>query len=259
MSDEPQNIAPGVSSPGLPQNYDAMAEAKRLLRSIRAGALATLAADGFPFATLVNIATALDGAPILLMSGLSAHTKNLRADPRASLLLSEGGKGDPLAHARLTLVGTASPVEDAAMRAAVKARFLARHPKSALYADFGDFAFWRLALRRAHLNGGFARAAEFEPHALLTDLAGADELAAVEADALAHMNQDHAETVRLYATHLCGEKDGRWRATGIDPEGVDMALGDQTARLAFPQRILNAKSLRETLASLAAKARQPAA
>ncbi len=241
--------------PGVPPGYNARGEAKRLLRSIRAGALATLTPDGYPFATLVNVATAMDGSPILLMSSLSAHTKNLAADKRASVLLSEGGKGDPLAHARLTVVGEALRVADEAQREALKTRFLNRHPKSALYADFGDFAFWRLEVVRAHLNGGFARAAEFTGQEILTGMEGADELTALEASAIAHMNSEHNDAVRLYATRLLGEKDGRWRASGIDPDGLDLALGDLTARLDFPERITNGNGLRRILAALAHDAR----
>ena len=242
----------------LPPGYDGLGEAKRLLRTVRAGALATLTADGFPFATLVNVATAMDGTPLLLMSGLSAHTKNLAGEKRVSLLLSEGGKGDPLAHARLTVVGHCVRIEDETARAAARARFLARHPKSALYADFGDFAFWRLEVARAHLNGGFARAADFEGPAILTDVSGAGELAEIEAGALEHMNGDHSDAVRLYATRLAGEKDGRWRATGVDPEGLDLILGDMTARIAFPGLATNGNELRRVLADLAATARAAA-
>lgn len=255
---EPMSSPPatGVSVPaGAPADFDPVPEAKRLLRSIRAGALATLTSDGYPFASLVNVATAMDGSPILLMSGLSAHTKNLLHTPRASILLAEGGKGDPLAHARLTLLGNVARIDEPAQREAAKARFLARHPKSALYADFGDFAFWRLDMLNAHLNGGFARAAELTPFALLSHVADASELAALEGEALQHMNADHAETVRLYATRLLGEKDGRWRATGLDPEGLDLALGEKTARLNFPGRVTDGKALRETLALLAGQAR----
>jgi putative heme iron utilization protein len=257
---ESQPAAPGVTMPaGVPADFDPVSEAKRLLRSIRAGALATLTPDGFPLATLVNVATAFDGSPVLLMSGLSAHTKNLAAEPRASVLLSEGGKGDPLAHARLTVVGTVVRIDNADARAALKARFLARHPKSALYADFGDFAFWRFGVKRALLNGGFARAAEFTAEALLSDVSGAGELETIEADALAHMNADHAEAVRLYATRLLGEKDGRWRATGVDPDGMDLALGDLTTRLPFPKRVTDGNQLRGVLASLGKQARDAAA
>ncbi|MDB5649626.1 MAG: pyridoxamine 5-phosphate oxidase, partial [Hyphomicrobiales bacterium] len=89
----------------LPAGYDGLAEARRLLRSIRAGALGTLDPEGGPFTSLVNVATDTDGSPLLLMSQLSAHTRHLAADGRVSLLLAEVGKGDPLAHPRLTLTG----------------------------------------------------------------------------------------------------------------------------------------------------------
>ena len=147
-ADPPRETGGAPVTMGLPEGYDALAEAKRLLRQIRSGALATLAqGSGYPFATLVSIATDFDGSPILLTSQLSAHTRNLAADPRASVLLAEGGRGDPLAHPRLTVVGRAIRATEPAERARLRARFLGRHPKSALYADFGDFSFWRSACR----------------------------------------------------------------------------------------------------------------
>lgn len=243
-------------TPGLPEGYDARAEAQRLLRTTRAGALATLSADGFPFATLVNVAPAMDGSPILLLSGLSAHTQNLEHEPRTSVLLAATGKGDPLAHPRLTVAGTARRVDDLAGREILKNRFLARHPKSALYADFGDFSFWRMDVERGHLNGGFARAAEFTAKALLTSLDEANELQAIEGDALEHVNADHGAAIELYATILLGQKKGRWRATGIDPEGLDIALGDTALRLTFPERVVDGAGLRTMLAQLAARARK---
>ncbi|MBX9758857.1 MAG: DUF2470 domain-containing protein [Beijerinckiaceae bacterium] len=259
MADE-EKAAQGAPPVGerqfpLPEGYDAVAEAKRLMRSIRAGALATISQDGFPFASLVNVATDFDGSPLLLMSSLSAHTRYLDAEPRASLLLSEGGKGDPLAHPRLTLTGHAVRVSDEAPRARVKARFLARHPKSALYADFGDFSFWRIDILRAHLNGGFARAASFEAAQIVTDVSDAAELVEIESSAIAHMNADHPDALQLYAVKLCGEAEGRWRATGVDPEGMDLASGDLTARLAFPARVTGGDALRRVLAELGAAAR----
>jgi putative heme iron utilization protein len=174
-------------------DYDAVGEAKRLLRATRAGSLATLMSGGHPFVSLVNVATDHDGAPILLLSQLALHTRYLDADPRASILLSQGGKGDPLAHPRLTVIGRARRTEGET-RDRLRRRFLSRHPKSALYADFPDFSFWRLEILGAHLNGGFARAADFDAKAISTDLAGADELLAAEEGALAHLNDECAET-----------------------------------------------------------------
>lgn len=232
-------------------DYDALGEAKRLLRTIRAGALATVAESGEPFASLVNVATDYDGSLLLLLSRLAAHTLQLERDPRCSLLLSQAGKGDPLAHPRLTIVGRAARTQDAHVRG----RFLRRHPKSELYAGFADFSFWRVAIARAHLNGGFARAAELPAEAMMTSLAGAEALLAAEAGAVEHMNSDHREALALYATKLLGEPDGPWRATGLDPEGMDLAAGDRTARLTFDATISRPDELRAVLVALAARAR----
>ena len=238
-------------TPGPDPQYDAVGEAKRLLRATRAGALATLDESGAPFATLVNVATASDGAPVLLMSTLAVHTRHLEKRPQASILLARTGKGDPLAHPRLTVSGLLARDADPALRA----RFLARHPKSALYADFADFSFWRMRPTGFHLNGGFARAAGFEPQAILTDLSGADDLIAAEAGALAHLNEDHADALRLYAARLAGQGEARWLATGIDPEGLDLSAADRTARISFPHRVTGAADLRRVLSELAARAR----
>ncbi|MFO0407444.1 MAG: pyridoxamine 5'-phosphate oxidase family protein, partial [Labrys sp. (in: a-proteobacteria)] len=100
----------GPVLPNQPSGFDPVPEARTLLRSLRVGSLATLDGEsGYPFASLVSVATDLDGAPLLLMSQLSAHTRNVSADARVSLLLSRGGKGDPLAHPRLTVVGRCLP------------------------------------------------------------------------------------------------------------------------------------------------------
>ncbi|MCF4129437.1 HugZ family pyridoxamine 5'-phosphate oxidase [Methylobacterium sp. SyP6R] len=242
--------------PAAEAPFDAIGLAKSLLRKIRSGALATLERQGeheggAPFASLVTVATDVDGTPLLLLSRLSAHTLNLEADPRCSLLLSQGGKGDPLAHPRLTVTGRAE--RSAEPRA--RARFLARHPKAALYADFPDFAFFRLEVRAGHLNGGFAKAATLTAGELLTDLTGLEALAESEPGAVAHMNEDHLDAVALYATQLAGEEPGPWRLTGFDPEGLDLMAGERTARVPFPERLAGPAALRPTLVAMAAQAR----
>jgi len=133
--------------------------------------------------------------------------------------------------------------------------FLARHPKAELYAGFGDFAFWRMRVASAHLNGGFARAADLKAQDVLTDISGADEMIAGEEGAVAHMNEDHADAILLYATKLLGEDDGPWRISGLDPEGADLAAGDRTARLAFPARVTSRVGIREMLVALVKDAR----
>ncbi|SEP43304.1 hypothetical protein SAMN04487843_11942 [Methylobacterium sp. ap11] len=238
--------------PAAEAPFDAIGLAHSLLRRTRSGALATLERDGgAPFASLVTVATDLDGTPLLLLSRLSAHTLNLEADPRCSLLLSQGGKGDPLAHPRLTVAGTVARSDEPRVRA----RFLARHPKAALYADFPDFAFFRLVARAGHLNGGFARAATLTGPELLTDLSGHDALAETEPGAVAHMNEDHLDAVALYATRLAGEEPGPWRLTGFDPDGLDLVAGERTARVLFPERLASPAALRPTLVAMAAQAR----
>jgi heme iron utilization protein len=244
---------------GDPPVYNALAQAKELLRSVRAGALATLVpGNAFPFASLVNVATAPDGSPILLLSRLAAHTRHLASDPRLSLLLVQTGVGDPLAHPRVTIMGTGECVSDPHGRAALKARFLAKHPQSALYADFGDFAFWRVAMEQAHLNGGFARAGQFKAAALATSLDGADALVAAEPQALAEVNALHQQALARLATALAGKPDGPWQATGIDPDGIDLGCGDRTARIAFPRPVRHLDDLRDTLPQLFEAARQAA-
>ena len=235
--------------------FEPLVEAKRLLRSVRAGALATLTGSGDPFSSLVTVATDHDGAPLLLVSRLSSHTRHLEADGRCSLLLATTGSGDPLAHPRLTVTGRAAKVTEPEQRAVVRARFLARHPKAALYADFPDFSFWRIALDQAHLNGGFARAARCPGQRLLTAVADAQPLLDAEAGALAHINADHAEALALYATALCSRPSGAWVATGLDPDGLDLSCGDLTARLAFPWRVTTPGELRAVLVELTERAR----
>jgi heme oxygenase (biliverdin-IX-beta and delta-forming) len=242
-----------------PPVYDALTQAKELLRSVRAGALATLVpGNAFPFASLVNVATTPDGSPILLVSRLAAHFRHLASDPRLSLLLVQTGPGDPLVHPRVTIMGTGECVIDPDGRAALKARFLAKHPESALYADFGDFSFWRVAMEQAHLNGGFARAGRFNAAALATSLDGAEALVAAEPQAVSELNRHHREALARLATGLAGKPDGPWQATGIDPEGIDLGCGDRTARIAFPWSVRGLDGLRETLPQLVEAARRAA-
>ncbi len=238
--------------PRQPAGFDPIATAKLLLRTVRSGALATLdKTAGHPLSTLTSVATDFDGTPLILISGLSNHTKNLQSDPRCSLLLAQVGKGDPLAHPRLS-VNARAVVAD---REKAKPRFLARHPKAAIYADFGDFDFWRLEAETIHLNGGFARAYDGPAADILTSLDGADELLEIEASAISHMNSDHAEAAKLYAEKLLKQPPGNWKVTGIDPEGMDLMANEQTARLAFPKRITGGGELRRVLKELADQAR----
>ena len=143
---------------------EVVAEARALAAAQRHAALATLdPADGHPVASRVNIATAADGVPLILVSGLSPHTSALRADPRCSLLVGEVGKGDPIAHPRLTLRCRAEELprgSDADL--AARAFWRGAHPKSQLYIDLPDFAVMRLVPERVNFVAGFGRAYAFD-------------------------------------------------------------------------------------------------
>jgi putative heme iron utilization protein len=214
--------------------FDPQAAAKKLLREGRSGALATLMpGSGDPYCSLVNVATAVDGAPLLLISTLAVHTKNILADPRVSLMLDERKAGDPLQGARVMLMGTAAATDDPAARR----RYLERQPEAEMFAGFADFAFYRLALKHTHLVAGFGRIVDLRTEDVLTPVDDAVELIAAEPEIVAHMNADHAATCRLYASRLLGAADGPWRCVGCDPEGLELQLDRTALRLPFPQRI----------------------
>lgn len=233
-------------------DFDPKSAAKKLLREARSGALATLmAGSGDPYCSLVNVATEADGSPLLLISGLAVHTKNIAADPRVSLMLDERKEGDPLEGARVMLMGTAAVTDDPAARR----RYLARQPEAAMFAGFKDFAVYRLAVKGAHLVAGFGRIVDLKPEDILTDIRGAETLVEAEAEICAHMNDDHADAVRLCATKLLGAPDGAWRCVGSDPEGLELQNGRLGLRLAFPQRVTSPGVLRQVLKQLAHQAR----
>jgi putative heme iron utilization protein len=250
---------PGRTPEGAPQPADFAPKdvARALLRAGRSATLATLDRNtGHPFASLVNVATDRDGAPLILVSRLATHTANLEQDGRASLLIAETGKGDALAHPRLTVLGRFRPVaREEADEPRLRACFLLRHPKSELYAGFADFGFWRMEVAAAHLNGGFARAADLAAADVLSDYADAAELAAIEDGAIAHMNADHAEACHLYAVRLLKAPEGNWRCAGIAPEGMELQFGGEAVWLPFPRRVTTAAGLRAMLKELANAAR----
>ncbi len=238
---------------------EAIRLAKTLIRTARFGALAVNGLDGgFPQASRVATATDVDGAPLILTSQLSGHTGAILADPRCSLLVGEPGKGDPLAYPRMTLLARARRLERGGedhMRA--RRRYLARHPKAELYADFGDFAFFRLEPAGASLNGGFGKAYALSPADLATggDIAG---VSSIEDGAVSHMNDDHAEVIALYAEKIAGAKPAKWRMSGLDPGGIDLVVGVPVARLWFAPPLSDAAGLRALLVELAKKARAAA-
>jgi putative heme iron utilization protein len=226
--------------------------AKKLLREALSGALATLMqGSGDPYCSLVNVATAHDGSPLMLLSRLAVHTKNLLADSRASVMLDERKEGDPLERARLMLMGRLAASDNVTTRT----RYLSRHPEAAQFASFTDFAIYRMTIERAHLVAGFGRIVDLEAKDIVTEVGDAAALIEAEPSAFAHMNGDHADALRLYATKLLGAPDGEWRCTGCDPEGLDLRLNRRGLRLTFERRVTTPADLRNILVKLADDAR----
>lgn len=236
---------------------DARRLAKGLVRSARFGALAAIdAASGHPLASRVATATDMDGSPVILTSTLSGHTAAILKDPNCSLLVGEPGKGDPLAHPRVSLFCNASRIErNDPSNERIRRRYLARHPKAELYVDFGDFAFFRLELVGASLNGGFGKAFELKREDLSTEIDDIKRWADAETGAVDHMNEDHGEAVKLYAEVLCNGDQANWRLACLDPEGLDLVAGDRVERLWFPEVLESPAQIREILVNLAKDAR----
>jgi putative heme iron utilization protein len=239
-------------------DFSAAGLAKSLLRRSRQGALATLmAGSGDPYCSLVNVASHCDGSPILLVSRLALHTRNILSDHRVSLMLDERAEGDPLEGARIMLAGRAEQA-DAAEEAILRRRYLNAHPSAEVFVNFKDFSFFRIRPAGAHLVAGFGRIVDLEPGQFLTELSDADALLEAEQGAIEHMNADHREAMNLYATKLLGADEADWRCTGCDPDGMDMQAGMNTLRLDFPRRIVTPAALRQVLKELAQQARTAA-
>lgn len=230
--------------------------AREIMRSALKASLATLEeGTGIPYVSLVTVGHGPDGAPLLLVSDLALHTRNLKADSRASLLFdASGGSGDPLAGGRVTVIGRMHIVGGAAVDY-VRQRFLARQPGAAMYADFADFSFWKMSVERAHYVGGFGRIVDLGADKLLADIKGAEALLAAEPDIVDHMNGDHAEAIQLYATRLAGAGGEGWRMTGLDPSGFDLSNGEKGLRLEFAQRVTDPQAAQAELVRMAKAAR----
>jgi heme iron utilization protein len=236
-------------------DFNPSRQARYLLRRSRQGALATLMAhSGDPYCSLVNVASHPDGSPILLISRLALHTKNILGDARISLMLDERAEGDPLEGSRIMLAGRAEEAGTAEV-AILRRRYLNAHPSAEVFVDFKDFSFFRIRPAALHLVAGFGRIIDLTPEQFLTDISDAQALLEAEQGAIEHMNADHQEAMNLYATRLLGAPDADWRCTGCDPDGIDMAAGAKVLRLDFPQRVTGPGELRKMLVKLATDAR----
>lgn len=237
-------------------DFDPARVVRLLLRRSRQGALATLmVGSGDPYCSLVNVATHPDGSPILLISQLAIHTRNILADSRVSLMLDERVAGDPLEASRIMLNGRAERAAGSEEEI-LRRRYLKAHPSAEAFVDFEDFSFFRVHVSGTHLVAGFGRIVDLRPEQFLTDISGAEALLEAEQGAVDHLNADHRDAINLYATKLLGaDEDVEWLCSGCDPDGLDLQAANKTLRLDFPERVTGPGDLRKILVKLADQAR----
>jgi hypothetical protein len=260
---------PGSKPPEFePPEFEPGATVRRLVREAERATLASsLARDGsaWPYGSLVLSACDHDGSPLLLLSDLADHSKNLAAEPRASLLFDgTAGIADPLSGPRTSLLGEIRPVEDESRDGdgakRLLARYIARHPGAAGYADFADFRLYRMTVESAHLIAGFGRIHWLTGPDVLFDTTECGALAEAEADILSHMNADHGAALEAIALRLLGlpqpGSPDAWVMTGIDPEGFDLRAGGRLARAGFTAPVHDAGAARNALVALTQKARE---
>ncbi len=239
---------------------EAAALARDLVRSAWKGTLSTVArSGGHPYGSLVALATTPDGAPLLLLSGLAEHMKNLAVEPRASVLVDGTSAGPAaLTGPRVTLVGSIIEAEGEAARR----RYLSRHPDAAGFIGFADFKLYALRIEWAHLVAGFGRIVRLDVGDVTVAIADAEAVVEAETSIIEHMNADHADAVALIAAHALGETPVSatgWRMIGCDPEGIDLADGARAARVRFPQCVMTPDDVRRALVVMVQAARASAA
>ncbi len=231
--------------------------ARTLVAQVSTGTLCTLALEpaGYPYGSFVTVAFD-NGNPIFLISALAEHTRNLERDPRASLMVAESGSADPLANGRVTTLGPCTRVEGDGGRA--RAAFLAAHPNSSYYADFRDFAFWKLRVDSVRYIGGYGRMSWISNADW--QAAAPDPLGPSAAGIIAHMNADHADAMVLYckafskATEVISAT-----MTGVDRYGFEMSAktpdGPRPVRLAFGTPVSAPEEVRAAMISMLNDAR----
>lgn len=225
-------------------------EASLLLRQARTASLATIDRNGgTPYASLVNLATTLEGQLFVFISKLAWHTQNLMSDGRGSLLATAlPATGDALTGPRVTVMGRFIETKSPTLRA----RYAAQHPQARTYLDFPDFSFWRLSAETIHAIAGFGRIETLAPGEVFSGPATQD----LYDSALSHVNEDHAEAVQLYARKLLGAAGhGQWKIACVDPDGCHVSDGETALRLSFDTPAHDAQSLRAAFAELSRRAR----
>jgi len=264
MEKEPissQHAGSGPPSSISPVPEPSFAERVRTLMSLgHIGTLATVSRKhpGWPFSSVMPYSLDAQGRPIFLISLMAVHTHNIQTDPRASLLVTQPGwTGDPLAGARATVMGTVAKLL-APDLASARTAYLARYENAASWVDFDDFAFYRLEVSDVYYVGGFGAmgwvaAAEYMA-------AEPDPLADVAAGIIEHMNQDHADALRLFCQAYVNLEAEEAVMTSVDRLGFRMRIrtGErvQGVRLAFTREVRSAQDARTVLVAMVREVRE---
>ena len=250
------SIPPPLTDPVNAARPSAAEEARTVTASTNTGTLATLTATGDPWASLVTYGL-LDGAPVLCVSNLAEHGRNLTGDQRASIaIVAPATDPDPLAGGRVTLAGVVEHPSGTELAAARDAH-LAAVPAAKYYVDYSDFTLWVLRVQRVRWVGGYGR----------MDSATGSEYAAAQpdpvqfraSDAIEHLNADHAEALAAMARALGGYPDATAATcTGLDRYGLDLKVstprGVAYTRVGYASPISGYDQLRSATVELTRRA-----
>jgi putative heme iron utilization protein len=221
--------------------------ARRLLNSQSVGVLSTHSVDvaGYPFGSIAPYILDYEGEPILLISDIAQHTRNIKQDNKVSLTVFEQGAADPQASSRLTWLGDAELIDP--LDPELSQRYLRYFPSAASYFETHDFSFYRIPLRRARFIGGFGQIYWIEPAAMLLK----NPFRQSERRIIEHMNQDHQQALFHYCKVLKGSAVETVAMTGIDSEGFDLLADRRKLRIDFESPIYTTEEARATLVRLA--------
>lgn len=234
-------------------SMEAATEARKFLRSTRSAVLSTQSArfPGYPFGSIAPFVLDHDGNPLILISTIAEHTKNIQADSKVSLIAFDSSVADMQAAGRLTLLGTATPIskEDSVVRS----RYLRYFPQAEQYFDMHDFLFHRIEVVQARYIGGFGK---------IHWISGADikpqpnQLTEQEAGILSHMNADHADSLKAYCQYWHQVSPQDVEMLGIDTDGFDVRADDKILRFGFESPVTDAQSARVALVAMSKQSRR---
>jgi len=221
--------------------------ARRLLNHQSVGVLSTHSIDveGYPFGSIAPYTLNYDGEPIILISDIAQHTRNIKHNNKVSLTVFDARADDPQAGSRLTWIGDAESIDPSDSLS--RDRYLRYFPESESYFQAHDFSFYRIGLRRARFIGGFGEIYWIEPDSMLQK----NPFRETEKGIIDHMNVDHQNALNHYCRVLKGVEAAVVTMTGIDSEGFDLLAGKAKQRIDFDSPIFTPDDARKNLVKLA--------